>query len=575
MADIKSVQMEKLEDIAEATDWDFHECPGQESMGVNENLKAMLNYYIGEEDNYVVVGAVISCDQMSDRPVYIERKGNRIIISGEQGTKIFEIFESGPDYKSCYEVKSDMEGVRKLHAVHAIKQTAGGITFATVGDCTCLRDKREKDMKDAASIISLGNCKLIGKEDAERIEKKKGEAKKYGTCYCLISPDAEWVNPHCMESVVGECHDNGGINAVLPSMGTADILAPRPICRKTDHHSTMRWCTTNGMEEGITMLSTLLCTHGGIITIEKSGQVKNFGSGMENFRSEMRAKGFPDTYIDYLEVLHEKYPLWEFEADITGVSYTEFLDYQVNNETKCAREGVYATNKVFKVEKAYNVASYDAIRFFSHPYSMLQDDPYNKNFQNAMQFFRIDQPLPKEFVEEVVPIILKGKDEDFINAVINSSSCVNPFFMASVALNENGPVGEDCNGKKVYNYFNIGGDSGREAARQYAYNQGWFTMEACMAGSEKEFQEYINSGQITLYKMDWDYEGYKTGNVFQYATLVNDAEDKAIGLCKKDGEIFDLNQPFVFSIPVYTDIPVYNDEHPAFIDPNHIGDPEE
>lgn len=276
MADIKSVQMEKLEDIAEAIDWDFHECPGQESMGTNENLKAMLNYYIGEEDNYVVNGAVISCDQMSDRPVYIERKGNRIIISGEQGTKTFETFESGPDYKSCYEVKSDMEGVRKLYAVHAIKQTAGGITFATVGDCTCLRDKRENDTTEAASIISLGNCGLIGKGDAERIEKRKEDAKKFGTCYCLIRPDENWVNPYCMESVVGECHDTGGVNTVLPSVGVADILAPRPVCKKTDHHSTMRWCTTNGMEEGITMLSTLLCTRGGIITIEKSGQVCRF-----------------------------------------------------------------------------------------------------------------------------------------------------------------------------------------------------------------------------------------------------------------------------------------------------------
>ncbi len=59
------------------------------------------------------------------------------------------------------------------------------------------------------------------------------------------------------------------------------------------------------------------------------------------------------------------------------------------------------------------------------------------------------------------------------------------------------------------------------------------------------------------------------GTVNQYATLVNDAEDKAIMMSKKGSDIFDLNQEFVFSIPVYENIPTYNnEEYEAYPDPN-------
>lgn len=278
MSKISTVRQEKVEDIAEELEWELElqESSGEEEEYINENLKAMLNYYIEEDSNYVVTGAVISCDQMSDKPLYIKREGNRIEIIGEMGKKVFQTSKGGMKQSEHYEAHTDAKGSRRLYAVHATDQTTGGRTFATVRDCICLRDKEEGKKRGLPSIISLGNCKLMEKTDAEEIEKRKKDAQKYGTCYCLIKPDDKWVNPYCMESVIGECHENnGGLNSVLPTIGAADILTPRPACKRIEHHSTMKWSTDIGLEEGITMLSTLLCTRGGIITVEKSGQVSN------------------------------------------------------------------------------------------------------------------------------------------------------------------------------------------------------------------------------------------------------------------------------------------------------------
>ena len=55
----------------------------------------------------------------------------------------------------------------------------------------------------------------------------------------------------------------------------------------------------------------------------------------------------------------------------------------------------------------------------------------------------------------------------------------------------------------------------------------------------------------------------------QYATLVNDAEEKAIMMSKRGRKVFDLDYNFVFSIPVYNNVPSYSEEgEVAFPDPN-------
>ncbi len=274
MSDIEKKQKELLLDLDEEMDWDsgLRECPGVDASVmtdempdyVKDSLEELLAEYIGDKDNYVVEGASVVCDQMSKKPVKMYYLDGKLGIEGEGGSAEidYEVSERGISLP-CFEIDINEQEIGCLHAIQS-GQKANGLRFATISDRSCLRDKIEKENKkegkDVANLISMGNCKIMRDSDVLEINKRKGMAKIYGTCYCLMKPDTQWVNPYCMESVVGDCDITSGSNK------------SKPVCTTTSHHKTMKWNTAEGKKEGLTMLSTLLCTRGGIITFTWSGQ---------------------------------------------------------------------------------------------------------------------------------------------------------------------------------------------------------------------------------------------------------------------------------------------------------------
>lgn len=282
-------------------------------------------------------------------------------------------------------------------------------------------------------------------------------------------------------------------------------------------------------------------------------------------------KGFPFGYVVQLMPLHEKYPEWQFEPVITEVDYQEFLEHEIASEVKCSGIDAYSTDKIFEPEDDYFVANEDAIRYFTHPYSMLMTD--QGKYENALQFLVLDQDLPKEYTDGLVEQILFDKDKEVVEAIKNSNGCIHPVFLAAIYSIENGPAGKEVNGQKVYNLFNIGANSGGEDARAHAVDGGWDTPQACIEGSMATFEEYMENGQNTLYAFDWDYVSYEeTGKAcHQYAAMVNSAEDKAMSLAIRDNVEFDLHHEFVFSIPVYENVPSSSDEgYAGYRDPHKI-----
>ncbi len=278
MSDTKTIREEKIEEIKEAEGW---ECQGQYAAKdpkefENQYIARMLADYIGEDNNYVVDRAVISCSHMSREKVEIVWTEDKISLILRDGNKVGDCVEvpniskEDPLFDSYYLPNDEEIGI--LHAVHALEQSDVGLPFATVIDCTCQRDVDEGKTQDSASILSLGNCSILRGSDIQEIEKRKDKAVKYGTCYCLMKPVQEWINPFCMESVMG---DYRGINIPKPdifNMSPSKIPQPKPQCKVISHHKTMEWSTNQGQKEGLTMLSTLLCARGGIISIEFSGQ---------------------------------------------------------------------------------------------------------------------------------------------------------------------------------------------------------------------------------------------------------------------------------------------------------------
>lgn len=274
---------------------------------VEECLGEMLYNYNDDERNYALDGAVISCDQMSNKMVHIQFR--------EDGSKI-SIEDGGEEITSNYKKPADIEpegynsegheyiitshvgekNIRELHAVSGNSQSDNGILFATVADRSYLREEVEKFgmesdttssmskviaigskrvyaelNKNLVSIVSCGNCKDLKEEDIKKIAENWDDVLKYGTCYALMQLVSKWENPYCMESVVGECK---GDELSLPFSGS-DMIGrmSESATHLVEHHRPMKFSTLQGEKEGLTMMSTLLCKRGGIITIEAPGQI--------------------------------------------------------------------------------------------------------------------------------------------------------------------------------------------------------------------------------------------------------------------------------------------------------------
>lgn len=287
MSEINDIQLEQAEKIQENAKWDCGEHEDFSQEHIEKCLDEMLAAYMSDERNYVVDCAEIECTEMSDAVFQLEymngktrlrnRGNDEIVVRGsvppekepEEGSLC-----AGVGY--CLGMELDMTKVRRLYALHAKEADDNGIRYATVIDTTCLRDVNEGTghlmspaegkLSNPSCIISCGNCGILKESDIDEIEKRLDESKEYGTCYSLIKPVWEWVNPLCAESVSGNC--NHTIKDVMFGSGPFQTSSDR-----TDHHKVMRFDTRYGLKEGLTMLSTLLCRRGGVITIKVHGQI--------------------------------------------------------------------------------------------------------------------------------------------------------------------------------------------------------------------------------------------------------------------------------------------------------------
>lgn len=286
MSDIDEIRLDQAEKIEEVSEWDCGEHKSFSQEHIEECLDEMLAMYIGDERNYVVDGAEIECTEMCGMPHCIKYENGKTrlydLIKDEKGVERDYIPPEKREGDILFFGKGfDMTKVRRLYALHAKGASDNGIRYATVSDRECLRDIKDgitrpiipADGMQAtceANIISCGNCNIMRKTDIEEIEKRLDESIEYGTCYSLIKPVAEWVNPLCAESVSGNCDTK---DSFASKIGMVEVGINKTICARAEHHKTMKFDTKYGQKEGLTMLSTLLCTRGGVITIKVHGQI--------------------------------------------------------------------------------------------------------------------------------------------------------------------------------------------------------------------------------------------------------------------------------------------------------------
>ena len=231
-------------------------------------------------------------------------------------------------------------------------------------------------------------------------------------------------------------------------------------------------------------------------------------------------------YKERIDALLEEHPNWTFTLFYTKLDWEEVI---ANEGHKDNTE--YPTNLIpdssdypedWKCEidrdrtfdnGTWLCASDKAIKYQMDPRNILNDD-------NIFQFAELKYVEGAQTAEGINEItegsFLEG--DSITEALLQAGKNANldPYFIASRLIQEQGRNGTvlsrgcEYSDTVVYNPFNINakGNSQDEIiqnAAQYAYEQGWDSLEKALIGGVEFLKEgYINVGQNTLYLQKFD-----------------------------------------------------------------------
>ncbi|WP_246484849.1 SH3 domain-containing protein [Virgibacillus salarius] len=202
-------------------------------------------------------------------------------------------------------------------------------------------------------------------------------------------------------------------------------------------------------------------------------------------------------------------------------------------------------------------ASPEDIEYYLNPNNFINDERQQFQFLDLARSSDATASTLNKFL--LGKGILEGKGQAFIDA--SRVNGVNDIYLVSHALLETGngtstlANGVEYKGKIVYNMYGIGANDGCAitCGAAKAYKEGWTTpYKAIVGGAQFIGNEYIKSGQNTLYKMRWNpasmsKNGYAS---HQYATDIGWAS-------KQIYTMYNLYKQ-LDSYTLYLDIPEYN-----------------
>lgn len=334
----------------------------------------------------------------------------------------------------------------------------------------------------------------------------------------------------------------------------------------------------------------------------------------ETYKASLREKGFPETYLDYLVLLHNRFPNWEFEASITNLDFNDIVNnelggnsliYYTYNEDYRSKEEEsynYLTDSYYRhpTEKKWWYASREAISYFLDPRIYLNENyiyifeklNYDRNFQtiDSIKLMFTDTFLPR--IEPNYANYLMGSAEQYN---------ISPIHLASRILQEQGMNGSisslggefTYNGKTYsgyYNLFNIGAYSsdpdispaiiglvkamGGVDGSDTSYGKPWNTIEKSIYGGAQFLsQGYISKGQATLYYQKWDISP-TSDTIYTHQFMANITAPATEALknaqtYKRTNTIYDST--LTFQIPVFKEgtLPDEVLKHPTKTNPNN------
>ena len=320
------------------------------------------------------------------------------------------------------------------------------------------------------------------------------------------------------------------------------------------------------------IILALICW-GIIIAIKESQKQKYVEYDGENLK-ESKYPG----YKELIDKLKEEHPNWTFTLFYTKLDWEEVISNEGHKDNVkyplnlIPDSSEYPEDWECEIDKGktfdngtWLCVSDKAIKYQMDPRNILNDD-------NIFQFAElkyVEGAQTKEGLNSITEgSFLEGDSisEALIQAGKNAN--VDPYFIASRLIQEQGRDGTtlsrgcEYNDTVIYNPFNINarGNSQEEIiqnASQYAYEQGWDTLEKALIGGVEFIKEgYINVGQNTLYLQKFDIvdqDGELYVNQYMQNLLAPQSEARNMREIYETSNTVDSAINFI--IPLYENMP--------------------
>lgn len=341
-------------------------------------------------------------------------------------------------------------------------------------------------------------------------------------------------------------------------------------------------------------------------------------SAVSNCEKEMSSKGFPKEYWGGLCNLQINHPNWVFNPVNTGLDFKT----AVEKESACGKNTLQTTNPEYidnsctsKTDSGYVHASQKAVAYYMNPVNFLDEKNifmFESNYINtgvsdtsyeaivnsrlssyikylptlssalnaACKTNNVNQVmLSSRIIQELgsTGLATSGKYKGQLLSCIsgNYTSRWNKFYEVKDAA---GNILEKHNLDHYYNFFNVGvydGTNGDAAYRavEAAYKRGWGgtgnqTQDLVLAiGGGANFlkTKYMDKGQYTVYAHKFNIHPKSSSSLYvnQYMTNLKGPSGEASIAYNAYKNAGILGSPFIFYIPVFSNVDVPIDNSPG------------
>lgn len=305
----------------------------------------------------------------------------------------------------------------------------------------------------------------------------------------------------------------------------------------------------------------------------------------EEYKEYLKSQDFPESYYPYLNYLHKKYPNWVFTSGQTNIDFSKAVSSEEGKNYMQTTNDSYRTSSTPAEGTSWFKVNSGVIAFYLDP----------RNFLNENRIFMFENLGYDSSLEKDYPSLVKGvfgsgslSDDKYVLPIVNAGKTnkISPIHIASRIKQEVGVNGSDSTngteftwkGEKYsgyYNFFNIGayevtidGVKYSAVTRGLAYaaklvdrtGNVWDNIETAITeGSSFLANGYITAGQGTLYyqKFNVGPDAYYNSFTNQYMTNIQAPAIEANTTYNSYSQSNNLNNVFVFEIPVFNNMPSY------------------